>query len=462
MLDTIQAAMDRFSEADVAFADIRHEVRQGTDMLMVNGVLRRFNKGGRSGTVARALVGECSGQASTTDDVTVENMLGILSQAASMAKASAKYSRKSIDLPKDYVVEDERIQSVKEDPLEVNSEDKLEAVRMLDEAQRVDDRIVNTNSMYRDNEREFYLVNSMGSSIYWDEVRTYLVAQAVAKDGTRTQYDYDSKGGLAGFEMVREIDIREMGEAVGKGAIDLLAASKPPSGEMTVVLDGNVAGLIAHEVCGHASEADEIVKERSFLTGMVGKNVATEHVTMVDDGTMDGLPGSYPYDSEGTPSSRSEIISEGVYSGYLHTLETAALMGVVPTGNGRAQDYNRRIFARMSNTFFERGDWTRDEIISETKDGLYVIRASSGMEDVVGGGVQASALKGYIIKDGQLTDLVRSMSLTGQVLEILKTVDAVGDELEFSAGTCGKGEEDWVPVSSGGPHMRARIVVGGG
>jgi TldD protein len=462
MLDTIQSAMDQFSDSDVVFTDIRHEIRQGTSMLLVNSVLRRFNKGGRSGTVARALVGECWGQASSTDEVTAESVLAILAQAASMAKASAKYSRKTIDLPERRVIEGSYPQSVKEDPLKVSSEEKLEAVQLLDQSQEVDDRVVNTNALYRDDKREFYLVNSMGSNVYWDEVRTYFVAQSVAKEGSRTQYDYDSKGGTAGFEMIRNIDIPEMGESVGKGAVDLLAASKPPSGEMTVVVDGNVAGLIAHEVCGHASEADEVVKKRSFLTGMVGKCVAAEQVTMVDDGTMDGLPGSYPFDSEGTPSSRTEIIGEGVYSGYLHTLETAALMDVTPTGNGRAQDYNRRVFARMSNTFFDRGDWSKDEIISDTRDGLYVILGSSGMEDVVGGGVQASALKGYIIKDGQLTDLVRSMTLTGQVLEILKTVDAVGDELEFSAGTCGKGEEDWVPVSSGGPHMRAKIVVGGG
>ncbi|TFF67921.1 TldD/PmbA family protein [Candidatus Thorarchaeota archaeon] len=462
MLDTLRSAMDRFSDSDVDFADIRHEVRQGTDMLIVNGVLRRFNKSGRSGTVARALVGECWGQASTTDEVTAENMVEILSQAARMAKASARYSRKSITLPERQAVEGEYLQSIKEDPLEVSSEDKLEAVRQLDKAQGIDDRVVNTNSLYRDGKREFYLANSMGSSIYWNEIRTYLIAQAVAKEGTRTQFDYDSKGGTAGFEMIRDIDIQEMGASVGKGAVELLSASKPPSGETTVVVDGNVAGLIAHEVCGHASEADEVVKERSFLTGMVGKRVAAEHVTMVDDGTLEGLAGSYPFDSEGTSSSRSEIINEGVYNGYLHTLETAALMDVKPTGNGRAQDYNRRIFARMSNTFFESGDWSKDEIISDTKEGLYVIRASSGMEDVVGGGVQASALKGYIIRNGELTDLVRSMTLTGQVLEILKTVDAVGDELEFSPGTCGKGEEDFIPVTSGGPHMRAKIVVGGG
>ena len=137
-------------------------------------------------------------------------------------------------------------------------------------------------------------------------------------------------------------------------------------------------------------------------------------------------------------------------------------MNVKPTGNGRAQDYNHRIFARMSNTFFESGDWSTEEIISDTKDGLYINKSMSGMEDVVGGGVQVTCLKGYVIKNGEKQQLVRGSSLAGKVLDILVTVDAVGKEMDFSQGNCGKGEEDWVSVTSGGPHIRAELIVGGG
>ncbi|MFX0095558.1 MAG: TldD/PmbA family protein, partial [Candidatus Hodarchaeota archaeon] len=233
-------------------------------------------------------------------------------------------------------------------------------------------------------------------------------------------------------------------------------------GKLNVVRDGDIAGLIAHEVCGHASEADEVVKKRSFLTGLVGKKIGTEQITMVDDGTLEGAYGGYPFDSEGSPASKTTIIENGVFKGYMHTIETAVLMGVEPTGNARAQDYNRRIFARMTNTFFDKGDWKEEEIIADTKEGLLVQKAISGMEDVVGGGVQAIALKGYTIKNGEKTQLVRSITLTGKVLEILKTVDAVSKKLAFSGGTCGKGEEDFLPVTSGGPYMRAELIVGGG
>jgi TldD protein len=316
--------------------------------------------------------------------------------------------------------------------------------------------------LFNDTKQVFRLVNTAGSQLEWDEIRTRAVVQPVAREGNKMQFNYDFRGGKTGYELIQAIDIEPFGADCAKGALELLSAEKPPSGKMTVIADGDISGLIAHEVCGHASEADEVVKKRSFLTDMAGVKVGTDLVTMVDDGTLKEYAGSYPFDSEGTPSSRTVIIENGVFKGYMHTIETASLMGVEPTGNGRAQDYNRRIFARMTNTFFDVGDWKDEDIIADTKDGLYVAKSLSGMEDVVGGGVQCSALKGYIIKNGELTQLVRSMTLAGKVLEILKTVDAVGNKLQFSGGTCGKGEEDYIPVTSGGPHMRMEMVVGGG
>jgi TldD protein len=462
MLDTMAKVIDDLSEKDVAFADIRQESRASTQIMVVNGGLRGFSRATKAGIVARALVGECWGMASTSDALTTEICKNLLTDAVKSAKANAKFSRKNLDFSEIKPIERSVWQKSKVDPAEVSTEEKLEFVMALDKGQKTDDRIVNTNSVYNDAKLVFRLVNTAGSRIEWDELRTLAVVQPIARQGDRMHFDYDIKGGRVGYEIIQKIDPDSFGAKCSKGALELLTAEKPPSGKMTVVVDGAISGLIAHEVCGHASEADEVVKGRSFLTGQVGNKLGTEYVTMVDDGTLEDVSGSFPFDSEGTPTSRTMIIEDGVFKGYLHTLETAIMMGVTPTGNGRAQDYNRRIFARMTNTFFDKGDWKDEEIIADTKEGLYVVKAMSGMEDVVGGGVQCSALKGYIIKNGEATQLVRSMSLAGQVLDILKTVDAVGNNLEFWGGTCGKGEEDFLSVSSGGPHMRADMLVGGG
>ena len=465
MLDEMGRAIESITDSDLLFADIRQENRDTSYLRVSNGTLEEFSQAGRAGTVARALVGECWGQASTTKQLGKAGFQELIEEALKRAKISAKHSRKDIDLSNIPSIEKSVWQKVKEDPVDVSTEEKLQLVMDLNEAQKIDDRVVNRISIYQDAKREYTLANSNGSRLEWDEMRLTLGIQSVAKEGSKVEFNYEFKDGSMGYELVRDVDVDKMGEKCAKDAIALLSAGKPPGGLLTVVIDGDIAGLVAHEVCGHASEADEVVKGRSFLTNLVGVEVGTELVTMVDDGTRSQLSGSFPFDSEGTPTSKTMIIDQGIFKGYLHTLETSVLMGVEPTGNGRAQDYNRRIFARMTNTFFDvpnKNAWSNDEIIEDTKDGLYVRKATSGMEDVVGGGVQCSALTGYIIKNGEKQEMVRGMTLAGKVLDILKTVDAVGDTFQFSGGTCGKGEEDYIPVSSGGPHMRAKMVVGGG
>jgi TldD protein len=461
MLDSMSKAIEHLPK-DVAFADIREEVRRVTEILVVDGVLRRFNNTYRAGAVARTLVGECWGQASSSASLGASEYKDLLSQAATMAKSCAKYSRRDLDLSTVKGIEARLPQKVEISPEDVTAEEKIAFVMELDKSMKVSDKIVNTNARYTDSVTSYALVNSVGSRLEWSEVRTVAGAQPVAREGSNMQFDYDFVSGLGGYEVVKSVDTSSVGAQCAHDAIALLRAEKPPSGKMTVVIDPGIAGLIAHEVCGHASEADEVVKGRSFLTGKVGEQIATDQVTMVDDGTLKEPSGGYSFDSEGTPSSRTVIIDKGVMNGYLHTLETASLMGVAPTGNGRSQDYNRRIFARMTNTFFDKGTWKDDEIIEDTKEGVYVIKPLSGMEDVVGGGVQVLALKGYIIKKGEKTTLLRRMALAGQVLDILKTVDAAGSTLKFDAGTCGKGEEDYIPTSTGGPHMRAELMIGGG
>jgi len=462
MLDTMTNVIEDLSDKDVTFADIRHETVTGTTLGVINGALRSLSQSGKAGVIARALVGECWGQASTTEAVSREKLNELLKEAIKIAKISAKHSRKAIDLSNIPSHEATVWQSVKENPAEVAVEEKIKLALEMENSLKIDDRLVKTQSRYIDSRNAFKLVNTVGSRLEWDEIRSLAMVIAIAREGSTMQYDYGARSSLAGFEFIRGIDSVSFAEEVANGAIALLSSEKPPSGQMTVIMDGDISGLVAHEVCGHASEADEVVKGRSFLTKMSGVQIGSEAVTMIDDGSMVGRQGTIPFDSEGTPGSKTVIIENGVFKGFLHTLETAVVMGVKPTGNARAQDYNSRIFARMTNTFFDKGDWSNDEIIEDTKDGVYVIKSLSGMEDVVGGGVQATALKGYLIKNGEKTSLLRSMTITGKVLDILKTVDAVGNTLEFSGGTCGKGEEDYIPVSSGGPLMRGTMMIGGG
>jgi len=461
-LDELQKAVNLALKLGGEFADARLERNKGRQISVVNGSIRTFNSSKRSGLALRVKLGGAWGLASTTT-IDSESIKKTARKSFELAKKSSVYSDKKMSLPKIATYKKTLKTRVKIKHEDVDTQEKLGFVRALDSAQaKADKRIVNRMSNYAESVRSYELVNSFGCELQWSEVRTLVIVSSVASEAGKLETSYGRRYGTMGYELVNETDPDKFGRKVAKEAAEMLSAAKPPSGFMTVIVDPDIAGLLAHEVMGHASEADEVLRQRSFLSNAVGKQVGSKLVTMVDDGTVEQAYGSIPFDSEGTPSSRTVIIKNGVYKGFMHSLETAGEFHTKPTGNARAQDYNRRVFVRMTNTFFEPGDCTLDEIIADTKEGLLAVQGISGMEDPVGGGFQGRVLKGYLIKNGQKKDLVRSFTLTGRALDILKTVDMVGKDFHLNGGHCGKGEEDWVPVTDGGPYMRAKIIVGGG
>ena len=459
----IQQAVEYAKELGVEFADIRYEQRSFLSIQIVNGSIRSINNALKNGISIRVLKDGAWGYTSTTN-LSREQLKKSIEHAVTLAKISSEKlsTKKKLELPVKSITKKVSA-DMKINPADISLEEKIKYLLELDDIQRkYDARIINSNVRYTESLLRVQLVNTSGSLLEWEEPRISLVFVTFAKENEKLQYAYHPITGSAGYELVNQLDPSDVGIIAARDAVNLLSAKKPPSGSLTVIADPSISGLLAHEVMGHASEGDEIVKRRSFLTDAVGKIVASELITMVDDGTIKGAYGSIPFDSEGTPSSRTVIIEKGVYKGYMHNLETATIMGVEPTGNGRAQDFNRRVWVRMTNTFFESGDWDLDEIISDTKEGILAMKAISGMEDPVGGGFESRALMGYTIENGEKKDLIRSFTLTGNALEILKTVDAVSKDFKLDGGFCGKGEEDWVPVTTGGAYLRAKIIVGGG
>jgi TldD protein len=458
MEDILQKAVDRMLSEKAEFCDARHQAIRRLNIMIVDDGVRSLTEDVMSGVCLRARHLGSWGYASTTS-LEQGAVLEAASRAASVARLGQSKGRR---IPEAKPVRGAFKAKLKVHPTSVPLEEKLELTRDLGKAQKVSPSVVNTNATYTEGMKSTTLVNSLASSLSWEEVRGRVNCMSIASDGARTEVFYDIHDGSGGFELFKSLDIGRMGSDCGKEAVKMLSAKKCPSGEMTCISDPMISGLLAHEVMGHASEADEIVKKRSFLTGAVGKEVASGLVTMVDDGTVAGAHGSIPFDDEGTRSSRTTVIEKGVYQGYLHSLETAAEMGARPTGNGRSQDPHRRVFVRMTNTFFEAGDWTLEEMIEGVKSGVLTDKAISGMEDPVGGGFESKALRGFLIENGKVKHMLRGFTLTGKALEILRTTDAVSKEVRLDGGTCGKGVEDWVPVSSGGPYCRSRIILGGG
>ncbi|MFT0898914.1 TldD/PmbA family protein [Candidatus Methanoprimaticola sp. MG2] len=455
--DVLHLAVERMRDLGADFADARSQTVRVTGASTINGDLKQLVQKSTGGVCLRAWSGGRWGYGTSTS-FDREAVLRAAEEAAANAKGDGI---PGLELEPAVVRGDHRAK-VRIHPDSVDLTEKIQAALDIDRAQAIDDRIINRAGAYSEEIKTNALVNSAGSDLSWEEVRTLCRAMSIAADGQRMEQYYDGPDSTKGFEVVRDADLEGIGRGAAREAIVTLGADRAPSGNMTVISDPMVSGLLAHEAMGHASEGDEITKRRSFLTDAVGRKVASDLITMYDDGTVAGAHGSIPFDDEGTPSSRVTIIDHGEYKGYMHSLETASRLGVHPTGNGRAENSGKRVWVRMTNTFFGPGDWDKDELIADTKEGILCDKMLNGMEDPVGGCFEAKCLRGYLIRNGEIVKPVQSFTLTGKSIDILSSADALTNEVLLDGGMCGKGIEDWVRVSTGGPYMRARMIVGGG
>jgi TldD protein len=353
---------------------------------------------------------------------------------------------------------------VKKDPTKIPLEDKLEDVRRVYKAcGAVDKRIINVRVRHLDTRIERVFANSEGSLMRQVVIRTRLLVYPVAREGDKVRADFITWGKTKGYETYEERDIEELAKEPAKSAIELLGAKTPPSGEFTVVVDGYMAGTIAHESFGHGLEADQVIRDRSYLSSLVGEKVASKQATIIDSSVLPGGYGSYVFDDEGVLAKENVLVENGILKGFLHDRLTSSILGSEPTSSSRVESFLTRHNVRMSNTYFAPGDMTLEELLEPVKYGVMLIHASFGMEDPLGGGIQCTSSKGYMIENGVATTPLSEIALSGKVLDLLKNIDGVGKEFETGSGTCGKGSEDFIPVGDGGGHLRIKkAIISGG
>jgi TldD protein len=251
-------------------------------------------------------------------------------------------------------------------------------------------------------------------------------------------------------------------EAVRQSLV-ALEARPAPAGEMDVVLGSGWPGILLHEAVGHGLEGDFNRKKTSAFAGLMGERVASKGVTIVDDGTIPNRRGSISIDDEGTPSSSTTLIEDGILVGYMQDRLNARLMGMKPTGNGRRQSYAHHPMPRMTNTYMLAGDRPREEIIASVKRGLYAVSFGGGQVDITSGKFVFSCTEAYLIEDGKITAPVKDAIIIGNGPDALTRISMVGNDmaLDPGVGTCGK-EGQGVPVGVGQPSLRLdRITVGG-
>jgi TldD protein len=286
----------------------------------------------------------------------------------------------------------------------------------------------------------------------------------VVEQGGRRETGSHGTGGRFAYDFVTQ-------ESTWRGAVDealrqalVNLDSRPaPAGEMPVVLGSGWPGILLHEAIGHGLEGDFNRKKTSAFAGLMGKRIASPGVTVIDDGTMPDRRGSLTVDDEGTPTSRTVLIEDGILVGYLQDRLNARLMGMRATGNGRRQSYAHAPMPRMTNTVMLGGSHTPEEMIASVKRGLYAVNFGGGQVDITSGKFVFSASEAYMIEDGKVTAPVKGATLIGNGPDSLTKVQMIGNDmaLDPGIGTCGKSGQG-VPVGVGQPTLKlSGLTIGG-
>ena len=285
------------------------------------------------------------------------------------------------------------------------------------------------------------------------------VAAIVARDG-RNRFGYRAVSGLGGpeiFEGLRE----KMPEALSF-ALEMLDADRIVPGEYDIITAPDVTGLIAHEAFGHGVEMDMFVKGRALGADYVGERVGSELVTMHEGALCTENVTSYAFDDEGTLAGDVTEIDRGILRTGVCDALSALRLGVSPTGNGKRENFEHKVYTRMTNTLFDPGTDTLEDMIASIDYGYLLEGPQSGMEDPKHWGIQCIMEIGREIKDGKLTGrIVSPVIMTGYVPDLLGSISmASGDRKVFGSGYCGKGHKEWVKVTDGGPYLKTRGRLG--
>ena len=452
---------DRLTEAlkahDVDYADIRIEDKTESQVQFRGPDLDTIGSSRTVGGIVRALHKGGWGYATFNDLTDLEARV---KEACATAKLVGKETSQLA--PVEPVV-DEIQASMEKDFREVPLSEKK---ALLEEYNQIllnhHERIQTSTALYADAFKTVWFASSEGAYVMEEKPNIVVYVQAIARDGDIVQRGFKAAGGAEGYQMVEGFHDKAT-EAAAK-AVELLSARPVKGGKYTVVTNPKMTGVFTHEAFGHLSEADFVYENPQMKEIMVlGKRFGVDDLNILDDGTIPGGLGTHRYDYEGTPTRKNHLIKDGILVGRLHSRETAAKMGEGATGNARSVHFQHPPLVRMTNTYLDKGDAKFEDMIRDVDLGVYAI-------DMIGGQTAMemftfSAAYGYMIRNGQVAELVRDVTLTGNVFDTLNNIDMIGDDLEWignGPGGCGKGGQHPLRVGIGGPHIRIQNCVVGG
>ena len=440
------------------FAEIFVEDKASSSALLDDGKIEELTSGRDRGAGIRVVVGDTTGFAHTAD-LSEKGLAGAAGAAAAAARGGGGGVRSVAVSP----VEVLRRVTVQIPPEEVAKATKVELLTIADAAARGEaGAITQVSARYADSRRRILVANSDGLRTEDDQVRTLFTVSCVATGDTGLQTGRESAGRTVGFEMFDEYDVEEMARRAAGRALTKLKARPAPSGAMPVVVGPGGGGVLFHEACGHGLEADLVAKSASVFAGRIGEKVATDLVTLVDDGTMAGEWGHYAIDDEGRPAAFNTLIEDGVLTDYMWDHLRARKEGRASSGNGRRQSYQHLPMVRMTNTYIRGGSDDPESIIAGTDHGVYVAQLGGGQVNTATGDFVFGMTEAYLIEGGRITAPIREGNLIGNGPDVLNRIDALGNDFAMgSPGTCGK-DGQGVPVGDGTPTLRVTSLTVGG
>jgi TldD protein len=441
-------------------ADIYLEYRINEELVLEEGAVKKASRHVSQGAGVRAQAGTRTGYAHT-DDITVRH----LEEAARQARAIADRTGGTAALATPGAGRPHDLYTLDEPPILTDLARKLELLRKVDAAARAaDPRVRQVIASIGSEEVVTLIATVTGWTVGDVRPLTRLNVTTIAEENGKREIGSYGGGGRVRFDFFLEDERwKRFATEAARQATLKLTALDAPAGTMTVVLGPGWPGILLHEAIGHGLEGDFNRKEVSAFAGRIGQKVASELVTVVDDGTIPNRRGSLNVDDEGTPTGRTVLIERGILRGYLQDKLNARLMGMAPTGNGRRESYAHPPMPRMTNTFMLAGEDDPADIVKSVKHGLYAVAFGGGQVDITSGKFVFSASEAYLIEDGKVTKPVKGATLIGNGPDALTRVSRVGRDLQLDegVGTCGK-EGQSVPVGVGLPTIRIDGMTVGG
>jgi TldD protein len=441
------------------YADLYFEYVNSTSLSIDESMVKSASQGISAGVGIRVVSGERTGYA-YTDDLAPEKILHAAKTAAMIASGPAKTPVVDLKTNRRHDLYPIGVSSV-----DTDIQQKLSLVMRADKAARAyDSRIKEVRASYADELKRMLVIASDGTFAEDVQPLTRMSVFVIAKSGENSARGTSGGGGRYALDFfTTEKTPEHFAKEAARQAIIQLDARACPAGDMEVVLGPGWPGILLHEAIGHGLEADFNRKKTSAFAGLLGKRVASDKCTVVDNGTVPGRRGSLNVDDEGNATSNTVLIEKGILKGYIADKLSARLMGLPNTGNGRRESFEHIPMPRMTNTYMLSGQDSPEDIIRSVKHGLYAVNFGGGQVDITNGKFVFSASEAYLIEDGKITAPVKNATLIGNGPDVLTRVSMVGNDLQMDegVGTCGKDGQS-VPVGVGIPTLKVdRMTVGG-